>query len=69
VILIACGENMVRRKKLNPSGGKDSNGNYRNTHLHLHIDEIGVAGMSIGDEVFVQVRDDEIVIRKADGNF
>jgi hypothetical protein len=57
---------MVRKKTLSPSGAKDENGEYHNVHLNLHKDELTVAGMAIGDEVFVRVRGDEIVIKKAD---
>jgi hypothetical protein len=56
---------MVRKKKLSPSGAKDENGEYHNVHLNLHEDELTVAGMEIGDEVYVRVRDNKIVIQKA----
>lgn len=56
---------MVRKKKLSPSGTKDTDGQYHNAHLNLHEDELTVAGMSIGDEVFVRVREDKIIIQKA----
>ncbi len=59
---------MVRKKKLSPSGAKDDEGNYHNVHLNLHEDELAVAGMDIGDEVFVRVRDGKIIIQKADEN-
>ena len=59
---------MVRKKKLSPSGAKDENGEYHNVHLNLHEDELTVAGMEIGDEVFVRVRDNKIIIQKADPN-
>ena len=57
---------MVRKKKLSPSGAKDENGEYHNVHVNLHEDELAVAGMDIGDEVFVRVRDGKIIIQKAD---
>lgn len=57
---------MVRKKKLSPSGAKDESGNYHNVHINLHEDELAVAGMEIGDEVFVRVREDMIIIQKAD---
>ncbi len=57
---------MVRKKTLSPSGAKDEDGNYHNVHLNLHEDELAVAGMQIGDEVFVRVRDGKIIIQKAD---
>jgi hypothetical protein len=57
---------MVRKKKLSPSGAKDENGEYHNVHINLHEDELGVAGMEIGDEVFVRVREDKIIIQRAD---
>lgn len=57
---------MVRKKKLSPSGAKDENGEYHNVHLNLHEDELAVAGMDIGDEVYVRVRDNKIIIQKAD---
>ncbi|WP_254864548.1 type I toxin-antitoxin system SymE family toxin [Halovivax gelatinilyticus] len=57
---------MVRKKTLSPSGAKDEDGNYHNVHLNLHEDELEVAGMQIGDEVFVRVRDGKIIIQKAD---
>lgn len=56
---------MARRKKLSPSGAKDENGEYHNVHVNLHEDELAVAGMDIGDEVFVRVREDTIIIQKA----
>ena len=57
---------MVRKKKLSPSGAKDDDGEYHNVHVNLHEDELAVAGMEIGDEVFVRVRDSKIIIQKAD---
>jgi hypothetical protein len=57
---------MVRKKKLSPSGAKDEDGEYHNVHVNLHEDELAVAGMEIGDEVFVRVRDGKIIIQKAD---
>jgi hypothetical protein len=57
---------MVRKKKLSPNGAKDENGNYHNVHLNLHEDELAVAGMDIGDDVFVRVREDTIIVQKAD---
>jgi len=57
---------MVRKKKLSPSGAKDDAGEYHNAHINLHEDEMEVAGMAIGDEVFVRVREDKIIIQKAD---
>ena len=56
---------MVRKKKLSPSGAKDADGHYHNVHINLHEDELAVAGMDIGDEVFVRVREDKIIIQKA----
>lgn len=55
---------LVRKKKLSPSGAKDQDGEYNNAHLNLHRDELEAAGMSIGDEVFVRVRDGMIVVQK-----
>jgi hypothetical protein len=57
---------MVRKKTLSPSGAKDENGEYHNVHLNLHRDELSVAGMDIGDKVFVRVRDNKIGIQQAD---
>lgn len=57
---------MVRRKKLSPSGAKDRHGEYHNVHLNLHEDELTVAGLDIGDEVFVRVREDTIIIQSTD---
>ena len=57
---------MVRRKTLSPSGAKDTNDEYHNAHLNLHEDELTVAGLDIGEEVFVHVRENRIVIQKAD---
>ncbi len=34
--------------------------------MNLHEDELAVAGLQIGDEVFVRVREDKIIIQKAD---
>lgn len=56
---------MVRKKKLSPSGAKDEDGEYNNAQLNLHRDEIEAAGLEIGDEVFVRVRDGVIVVQKA----
>jgi len=36
--------------------------------VNLHEDELAVAGMDIGDEVFVRVRDGKIIIQKADSS-
>ena len=57
---------MVREKKLSPSGAKDDHGEYHNVHINLHEDELAVAGMDIGDEVFVRVREGKIIIQRAD---
>ena len=57
---------MVRKKTLSPSGAKGEDGEYHNVHLNLHEDELAVAGMDIGDEVFVRVREDKIIIQRAD---
>lgn len=54
---------MVRKKKLTPSGSKDEDGEYSNAHVNLHEDELRVAGMEIGDEVLVRVREGKIVIQ------
>ena len=59
---------MVRKKKLSPSGAKDDDGEYHNVHVNLHEDELAVAGMEIGDEVFVRVRDGKIIIQRADAD-
>ncbi len=56
---------MVRRKTLSPCGPRDEDG-YSNAHLNLHEDELTVAGMEIGEEVFVSVREEGILIRRAD---
>ena len=56
---------MTRRKKLSPSGAKDKHGEYHNAHVNLHEDELTVAGMKIGDEVFVRVRENTIIIQNA----
>lgn len=57
---------MVRRKKLSPTGAKDTDGEYHNVHVNLNEAELSVAGMDIGDEVFVRVRENKIVIQKTD---
>lgn len=57
---------MVRRKRLSPSGNIGTNSEYRNAHINLHIDELRVAGMEIGEEVYVRVRDGKLIIQKAD---
>ncbi|WP_227380751.1 hypothetical protein [Haladaptatus halobius] len=59
---------MVRRKTLSPSGMTDEHGHYHNVHINLHEDELAVANMTIGDEVFVRVREDKIIIQSADQN-
>ncbi len=56
---------MVRKKKLNPSGSKGQDGRFHNAHLSLNEDELETAGMEIGDEVLVRVREDFIIIQKA----
>ncbi|SDM59711.1 hypothetical protein SAMN04487949_2204 [Halogranum gelatinilyticum] len=56
---------MVRRKTLSPTGATDDDGQYRNVTINLHVDELTVAGMDVGDEVFVRVRDNRIVIQPA----
>lgn len=57
---------MVRKKKLSPSGTKGSDGEYHNAHLSLNEDELLAAGFEIGEEVFVRVREDMILIQKAE---
>ena len=57
---------MVRKKKLSPSGAKGEDGEYHNVHLNLHEDELAVAGLEIGDDVFVRVREDKIIVQKAE---
>ena len=57
---------MVRKKKLSPSGQKNKEGEYNNAHLNIHKDELQAAGLEIGDDVFVRVREDMLVIQKAD---
>ncbi|MFB6173981.1 MAG: hypothetical protein ABEI39_05000 [Halobacteriales archaeon] len=57
---------MVRKKTLSPSGAKGDDGEYHNAHINLHEDELAVAGMQIGDEVLVRVREDQIIIQRAD---
>ncbi len=56
---------MVRKKKLNPSGSKGQDGKFHNAHLSLNEDELQAAGLEIGDEVLVRVREDLIIIQKA----
>lgn len=57
---------MVRKKRLSPSGGKTDDSEYRNVHINLHLDELRVAGMEIGEDVYVRVREGMLVIQKAD---
>jgi hypothetical protein len=57
---------MVRKKKLSASGAKGEDGEYHNVHINLHEDELAVAGMGIGDDVLVRVREDKIIIQRAD---
>ncbi|MDY6778389.1 MAG: AbrB/MazE/SpoVT family DNA-binding domain-containing protein [Candidatus Nanohaloarchaea archaeon] len=59
---------MVRKKKLSPSGAKDKEGNYNNAHLNLHRDELEAAGLEIGDEVFVRVRENKIIVQKSEAS-
>jgi len=59
---------MVRKKKLSPSGATGKDGEYHNAHVNLHEDELAVAGMDIGDDVFVRVREDKIIIQGADAD-
>jgi len=58
---------MIREKELGPSGAKDENGECHDVHFDPHGDEPTVAGMEIGDEGLVRVRDDEI-IQKTDAD-
>ena len=53
-------------KKLSPSRAKDDHGEYHNVHINLHEDELAVAGIDIGDVVFVRVREDEVISKRAD---
>lgn len=57
---------MVRKKRLSPSGVKDDDSEYRNAHVNLHLDELRVAGMEIGEDVYVRVREGMLVLQKAD---
>lgn len=57
---------MVRKKKLSPSGKKDENGEFHNAHLSLNEDELEAAGLEVGDEVFVRVRENMLLIQKAE---
>lgn len=57
---------MVRKKKLSPSGTTDESGDYHNAHLSLNEDELEAAGFEIGDEVFVRVRENMLLIQKAE---
>ncbi|KXB08160.1 hypothetical protein AKJ58_00735 [candidate division MSBL1 archaeon SCGC-AAA385D11] len=57
---------MVRKKKLSPSGVKGEDGKYHNAHVSLNEDELNAAGLKIGDEVFIRVREDMIIIQKAE---
>ncbi|MEA1994072.1 MAG: hypothetical protein U9N35_06745 [Euryarchaeota archaeon] len=57
---------MVRKKKLNPSGERGKDGKYHNVHLSLNEDELRAAGLNIGDDVFVRVRGNIILIEKAE---
>lgn len=59
---------MVRKKTLSPSGARNDEGEYSNAHINLHEDELTVAGLAIGDEVYVQVREGKIVIQKAEAD-
>lgn len=57
---------MVRKKKLSPSGAKGEDGKYHNAHLSLNEDELKAAGFEIGDEVFVRVRENMLIIQRAE---
>lgn len=57
---------MVRKKKLSGSGAKGEDGKYHNAHLSLNEDELRAAGFEIGDEVFVRVRENMLIIQKAE---
>lgn len=57
---------MARRKKLSPSGNKGPDGGYRNVRLDLHKDELYLAGMKIGEEVYVRVRSGKIIVHPVD---
>lgn len=55
---------MVRKKKLSPSGAKNDDGTYSNAHVNLNEDELDVAGMAIGDDIYVRVREDKIILEQ-----
>ncbi len=57
---------MVRKKTLSPSGAKGKDGEYHNAHISLNEDELCAAGFKIGEEVFVRVRENMIIIQKAE---
>ena len=57
---------MVRKKRLSPSGAKGSDGQYHNAHVSLNEDELSAAGFRIGDEIFVRVRENMIILQKAE---
>ena len=57
---------MVRKKTLSPCGPRDENDNYRNAHINIHEDELTVAGLEIGEQVLVRVRENRIIIQEAD---
>jgi len=50
---------------LNPSGSRGNDGEFHNAHLSLNEDELEAAGLEVGDEVLVRVREDMIIIQKA----
>ncbi len=60
------GKTMVRKKTLSPSGAKGSDGQYHNAHISLNEDELNAAGLSIGDEIYVRVRENMIIIQRAE---
>lgn len=54
---------VVRKKKLSPTGAKNQHGEYRNAHLNLTEAEFLVAGLAIGNEVIVRVRESRIILQ------
>lgn len=57
---------MVRKKTLSPSGTKGRDGKRHNAHISLNEDELEAAGLKIGDDVYVRVRENMIIIQKAE---
>ncbi|ERH08598.1 MAG: hypothetical protein J07HX64_00344 [halophilic archaeon J07HX64] len=57
---------MVGTEKLGPGGTKTEHGERHSAYVNLHENELTVAGVDVGDEMFARVREDRIIVQRAD---